>query len=290
MWSAYTDRNVPSELLVVGLREAAAKQVEKFARLRAGDFGDPEVIHDLRVALRRLRSVWRVAEEMGDKRAKKLRQRARRQALALGEARDLDVLILRIDADRAAGHVPDPAVDDWLESLRTRREAAVRKAVKVLESAKSERWLEKTRRWADPVASDSDSDDFDADTAFAELGRHIADHARTVLAGCAPEDEDEVHQLRIEVKRLRYLIEFFRDRVPRAANTIKALVSVQDALGEARDRRAAAALAAEAGLPGYAAWLEAGASDGVEPAIRLAAKTARRLLKEWAPDADQESD
>ncbi|MFQ3669497.1 MAG: CHAD domain-containing protein [Fimbriimonadaceae bacterium] len=281
---------MPSELLVVGLRQAAAKQIDKFARLRAGDFDDPEVVHDLRVALRRLRSAWRVAEEMGDKRAKKLRRRARRQALALGEVRDRDVLMLRVEADRAAGHVPDPAVDAWLDSLRAQREAAVQKAVEVLESSKSVRWLEKAREWAESGVSDSEADDFDADTAFAELGRHIADHAQTVLDACAPKDDAEVHQLRIEVKRLRYLIEFFKDRVPRAARTIKALVSVQDDLGEARDRCAASALAQEAGLPRYAAWLAEGASDAVEPAIRLAVQTARRLREDWAPGTDQPSD
>ena len=273
-----------SETLETTLRRAAAKQLHRFEQLRTADFADPEVIHDLRVALRRLRSIWRIAEEMGDRQARKLRRRARRQALALGTVRDLDVLILRVESDRVEGHVGGAEADEWVAALRQRRDDAVAEARDVLASEKSERWLEKTGRWAavpDDGPSVEASAEAEADCWREELGRHIVGHARSVLGRCPPADDDEQHLLRIEVKRLRYLLEFFKGRVPRSASAIKSLVFVQDVLGEARDRRAAAALAVEAGLEAYSAWLESGASDGVDRAVVRAQRTAERLVRDW---------
>lgn len=227
--------------LASALRRLAVKQLRTVR-----DLDDPERlateegIHDMRVALRRLRSLWRVAESTGDKRAKKLRKRAADRATSLGLVRELDVLMLRIAADAGAGHLAPPEANKWLAKLRRKRKKAL---AEILQSLGDEDWLEGALKWTrerrkGPSVSE----------ALPEL---VREQALALVGHGKPEDEAAQHRFRIEVKRLRYLLEFFEG----SADSIKILTAAQDALGDIRDRQAVAELARAEGLDAYADWL-----------------------------------
>ena len=95
------------------------------ARLDAPD--DAEALHDLRVALRRLRSLFRAYDaELGDAVGEKTRRRLRRLARATGEARDLEVHLAWLDAQRARMRATErPGVEWLIARLRARQDDAL---------------------------------------------------------------------------------------------------------------------------------------------------------------------
>src|SRR5262245_14268220 len=105
------------------------------AGLRLRD--DPEDVHDLRVATRRLRALLRTARPMFDRDwADRLRAELDFLASALGAVRDLDVLIARVAEDAAQLDEGDTvAVSALSAMLRPRRTAALAELQSTLESA-----------------------------------------------------------------------------------------------------------------------------------------------------------
>jgi CHAD domain-containing protein len=80
---------------------------------------------------------------------------------------------------------------------------------------------------------------------------------------------ETIHALRIEGKRLRYLLEFFGEVLgPGPAPAIEALVALQDHIGELHDAEVAVDLLRE--------FLIRGAQASIEPAV---ANAARSYLK-----------
>ncbi len=85
------------------------------ARLRLGRPGDPEALHDFRVALRRLRSAvraWRA--QLGSALSKRVRRRLREIARATGQSRDLEVHIAWVEARAEGLRDYQRAGADWL--------------------------------------------------------------------------------------------------------------------------------------------------------------------------------
>jgi len=209
---------------------------------RKGD--DIEALHRMRVAIRRQRGAFRIVRPYFKRKAvRAFRDELRTLAEHLGDVRDLDVLIeaavgYQASLKRDAGAGLDPLLDEW----RAQRERA---RAKLLSHLDGEDYREFTARYDEFLSSDgagvkATSDD----SPHPHLVRHVLpaeiwDHygklrAYETVLKWAP--IETVHALRIEGKRLRYLLEFFAEALGAdLSDTIEALVALQDHIGELHD-------------------------------------------------------
>ena len=195
----------------------------------------PEDVHQARVALRRLRTAIGLFKPLfkGDERAALLSSEVRRLAQALGDLRNLDVLIERMDAQ-----VPG--------TVRAAREAAVEHARAELHSSRPRLLMLDLVEWLTIGAWREQPDDRDlAEDAIAGFAAHALARAHKRFRRAADDlsstDEEGCHRARIAAKKLRYAAEFFgefcttpRDR-RRLKDWLRALKAVQDDLGALND-------------------------------------------------------
>ncbi len=209
----------------------------------------PEGVHQLRVALRRLRvALAAFGEEFRAPPMEALRMRAQILAQGLAPARDLDVFTDELfePAARANGSVEAFAVlreracaarrDAWADAVREVSGLAFRTFLHDLGGAIDERlWCEGPRG---PVLATGL-------VAFEQpamaLANHVLNHRLKVAKKHARKlenlNEPERHRLRIALKKLRYTAEFFAPLYPQDAvgPFIKRLSQMQDILGLLQD-------------------------------------------------------
>jgi CHAD domain-containing protein len=247
------------------------------AGLRLRD--DPEDVHDLRVATRRLRALLRTTRPMFDRDwAEGLRAELDFLASALGPVRDLDVLIARLEQDAVELDKGDTVAVSALPSLlRARRATAFDELRSTLESDRYYALLAALERAVQaPPVRDADFDLVKAARkAFARTAR---------LAKALPVDasDGDLHALRIRGKRARYAAELAaRLEGRRARRFVKRAKRFQDVLGEHQDavlaERAIRQLARD--LPDHAASLAAGRL--LAQARERRSSVRRRLRPEW---------
>jgi CHAD domain-containing protein len=198
---------------------------------RRGD--DPEDLHQLRVATRRLRAFLRAGAPLLESDwADGLRAELAWLGSELGPARDLDVLLYHLRADAAT---LEPAELKALSRLFTRLEAERDSArAELLDGMGSERYL----RLLDSLEAAADVPRFVAyggslpDIAAAEF-RKLTKAVREL--GPDPED-DELHGARIRGKRARYAAELAEPVAGKpATRVIAAAKTFQDVVGEHQD-------------------------------------------------------
>ncbi len=254
---------------------AAAVLALHFGRMRANEAGtlagsDPEALHDLRVATRRLRAAFRVFRDVFDENAlAAANDDARWVAQTLGTVRDLDVFIEWLRAHAPTAPVLQRA---FVQELIARSDAErVERRAGALTALKSERYHGFVQQFKaflsaldEPVPSVPPNDEVavvaelmrvagvDEATArswwssrpqppslrsFAEAAiRRQHKRLRKFGRKFGPDDLESLHAVRIGCKRLRYACEFFRDLfTDRLTLPIKQMVELQDALGAMRD-------------------------------------------------------
>jgi CHAD domain-containing protein len=208
---------------------------------------DPEALHDMRVATRRQRAALRLfAPYFKRKAIRPFRRELRTLGSHLGAVRDLDVLLEAAKAYQAA---LDPgeaeALSPVLESWRDQREQARADLLAYLESDKCVAFketygafLEEEGAGAQNPASGSGAAAQPTWVQHTLPGR-VWDHYGVVRAYepvLAWASLETLHALRIEAKRLRYALEFFREVLdPGVEEAITAVVGLQDHLGELHD-------------------------------------------------------
>lgn len=201
---------------------------------------DVELIHRTRVATRRLRSLLRTLDPLLDPVwVGHVRGDLRTVGQALGRVRDADVLL-----DRIRAHVdPDDreATEELVHLVSADRSLAVREAAAVMTGSTYTDLMERlSTAAATPPLYSQVHDDPAALPAGRTLHglvrqrwRRLTGELREMPAAPAP---DELHQLRIRAKRLRYAAEaaepYIGGQARRAARTAKRL---QDLLGEVHD-------------------------------------------------------
>ncbi|MGC8635185.1 MAG: CHAD domain-containing protein [Candidatus Limnocylindrales bacterium] len=215
---------------------------------RSGE--DPEDLHKMRVATRRMRAAWRVFGD-GFRRGRVRRSVAGLRTLAalLGTVRDLDVLI---DALEAYGARLEPAEHEELrplvEAWRRERQRARTALVRYLDSAGYRRFVEEHIAFVETVGRDAipggPTDPRRVrDTAPSRLWTAY-EGVRAYDGVLRWADLATLHQLRIAGKRLRYAIEFFREPLgPDAGMLVERVTGLQDHLGLLHDADVAAGLA-----------------------------------------------
>ncbi len=238
------------------LPEAARKVLAyHFARLRAKEKGirrdaNPHDLHDMRVAARRMRAAWRVFNEAFEGGAtRKLRQRLRVLSDRLGVVRDLDVLIVDLEAYRDGLDEADRSGLEPLLSLwRRQRESAHQQLVAELDSEGHARLLTDMREFLEGGANAA------ATVASPTLPHRVRDCAPSQIWAAYEAvraydpvlpwaDVETLHRLRIATKWLRYDLEFFGEALGSdSARLMDRVVALQDFLGCLHDADVAAKL------------------------------------------------
>ncbi len=210
----------------------------------ARDWENIEGVHQLRVAVRRMRSALNlfrdaVPREASDPWNKELRWIGGQ----LGLARDLDVFIS--EGLITVGKVLILPGQAELRTLaETRRAQVYEQQVRpLLDSERWQRfcdefptWIER-RAWEKSGATKKQTKRL-ASGVCAYSRRLLDKQERRVLTvgtGVEREDQNELHQLRIECKKLRYAAEFFRPIVNNMDEFIHHMKGIQDLLGVMND-------------------------------------------------------
>jgi CHAD domain-containing protein len=216
---------------------------------------DPEGVHQLRVGVRRLRSALAFfGPVLPERQRAALREPLAWLGAALGPARDLDVFAAEWLAPALAARAEDTAlarIDDEVRALRTANYEQVREALRsdrfprmVLEIR---RWLARSA-WRDqPLSAESAALFLPArDHASLRLERRHK-KARKQARDVATATPESRHQLRIQLKKLRYAAEFSASLFPgrKAQRYARRLGALQDALGVANDAAIADRIAGE---------------------------------------------
>jgi len=217
---------------------------------------DPEYLHQMRVALRRLRSAFSVFSRALPKPATRPPLEEIQWLLGtLGPARDWDVLIAESVSPLLAQLPGHHGLIAMQRAFARRRADAQRAARRAVASRRYQRLLLGLAAW---LASESWASLVPLDAART-LRQPVREYAAGALArryrqvrrrgrGFARLGARELHRLRIAVKKLRYTTHFFAPLFParRASALLGSLEALQDALGGINDCATAARLFREA--------------------------------------------
>jgi triphosphatase len=207
---------------------------------RLGD--EPERLHDMRVAIRRLRAMLALFEDVLPRRFVAATATLEWIANALGAVRDLDVQLAHLDDWGAEIERADAeGLTVVSDVLRRRRLAARRRMMRVLDCPRYDAFV---RRFATmvrgplPRRGHARLPIVDAAPALIRKRmrkvRKLGDHVTATSA--AP----TYHQLRIRCKRLRYALEAHADVYGKPARRLAAVVTdLQDLLGRHQDAEVA---------------------------------------------------
>ncbi|HEX6797555.1 MAG TPA: CHAD domain-containing protein [Ktedonobacterales bacterium] len=260
-------------------RQALAAQLDKIRdhehHARQGD--DPDAIHDMRVAVRRTRTmldVLSVSQAYRRGPLRKLRGRLKRLAGKLGNVRDTDVLLARV-ADYATRQ-PDLAADlaPLRDHLQRRRERAQRKLSEYLDSNAYSRAIDDLGALVAGSYGAAEREG-EPQTVAAFAGAAIWLRYERALGyddSVRTRDPQRLHRLRVRCKQLRYTLELFAPRLgPAADPLIEQLKRAQDTLGDMHDATVERELVTQlveqrpgaAGLAVYGAALDAEADERI---------------------------
>ncbi|HEB3530631.1 CHAD domain-containing protein [Burkholderia cenocepacia] len=245
---------------------------------------DPEFVHQMRVALRRLRTLMRFFPRFTDRQWKDtLGVDLRWLAKLLGTVRDWDVFATESLPGLIAADGGGSAWDGTLDAARAQSMAARVELRQALHSARYARltlgWLEWLSALALPAADGDDA---------PSLRRHATKRVRRLFGhlygspSLTSLDTAARHQVRIDAKRLRYALEFFASLASRRTRTetVKTLARVQSVLGEANDAMVALHHLEQLAAPPYQLGFVRGYGAALE---QRAARDAETLLASLRP-------
>ncbi len=212
---------------------------------------DPDAIHDLRVATRRLEQVIDLiypAPHSGE--VRKLYRRLRRCRRSLSEIRNYDVLLERVDAalsrKRTARRDAWEAIREYLQDLRSvRLEKSLRKLAKANLSAiyvRLKEYLPSNGNTAGDASSgrNGSGPELSVEQFYDRISETLkavwTDLEKEVALSRHEHDAAVLHRTRIVAKRVRYLIEVIQAfDVPGTKEVLIWLRSLQTQLGDWHD-------------------------------------------------------
>jgi CHAD domain-containing protein len=211
--------------LKTGLAHWMGCVLEQAEKVRADFAADP--VHDLRVALRRCRSLgegFLGADRYRD--WKKMRSAAKVLFSALGELRDVQVLMEWVEK---LGLPTDPIRVSLSGILGAREQELKKHAARALDGFDLKQW----KAWSKTLperAARVGSGSLVFEYMALERWEHAHELHRTALRN---RSKVAMHQLRIGLKKLRYVVENFLPQLHAAWG--RDLKELQDALGEVHD-------------------------------------------------------
>ena len=203
---------------------------------RLGD--DPEQLHDLRVAGRRLDAVLRQFGTYLPASLGHIRPTLKKVLGALGEARDLDVALLELDAFNGALSEADRAALEPLKRhLHSQRARARAKMLSLLDSSAVQKGLEELRRVLTQPLDANAGEGASVLDVVAELIRTRYKKVRKGAGVLTPESPTEsYHAVRGNVKKLRYVLESVAGILGKPADgMVRSLRRWQEELGMQQD-------------------------------------------------------
>jgi CHAD domain-containing protein len=213
----------PEKALKLMIQACLHQIVGNVASLVAGS-ANTEHLHQLRVGLRRLRSVLRLFGDWADVPANDWEQALSEPARTLSDLRDMDVLRTEVIPRLAAqGGPPLPPEDEGAstDSLKTLLSSADFTGVLI-------DMLAYARTEAEPAAGAKSASKL-ARRRLSKLSKRLRAEAKDFAAASDPER----HRLRKRLKRLRYGLELGGDLLPnnKSQQMLASIKPVQDALG-----------------------------------------------------------
>ncbi|MBR9975588.1 MAG: CHAD domain-containing protein [Bacteroidetes bacterium] len=211
--------------------------------------GDPEVVHKMRVATRRIRSAFEIFDlAFDDKTKKRFRRPLKRLGRTLGCVRDLDVLLMHMRAYARELSAADassfaPLLSAW-EDDRAMHFAALRA---FLADEAYLRFREQFRQFVETPLAGALPDEAvvpGVSRRVAQVAPELILRRYTEVLAFDPRMEtasiDLLHRLRIQCKKLRYTMESFTELLgPGGRKAIRQTIVLQDYLGELQDGQAA---------------------------------------------------
>ncbi len=204
---------------------------------------DTEFLHDYRVAIRRSRSALSQIKEVFPLRTtERFKNELRIIQQATNQLRDLDVYLLK--KENYKSKLPENLkknIDPLYQLLHEKRKTALREVTAYISSddyrKKIEDWEyflnRKTRRTSTALNAAKTVIEVSNQRIF-KIYRKIVKKGWKILQNIS---EEQLHQLRIDCKKLRYLLEFFSGLYPKEkiSSIIKQLKKLQDNLGAIND-------------------------------------------------------
>ncbi len=218
----------PSGSPIEALRGLLREQLREIERHDPGTrLGrDPESLHDMRVAVRRTRALLRAGRKLIAADMSELDGRLQELGAVLGEVRDLDVLLARLE-DEAGELGGEDAKEAWslLAALRTERSCSRARLLAALRSEQYLSLLDDTAQAVEELEPSGAAVTLDdvADRAFTK--------ARKAVHALPDEPADaELHRVRKLGKRARYAGELVGRK-----EFVRRAKALQDVLGEHQD-------------------------------------------------------
>lgn len=220
----------------------ASRVIEVFSHERGVREGvDPEAVHDMRVALRRLQAALRLFRACyPPKRLRRYRLRLRRLLQALGAVRDQDIIIDALS--HHAGASPDPvseALARMVSEQRAARQRELASSLRLLDKLQRANFAEAMVRFVRGARR------FRRGVSLGRFADEVAVIAQNALSNWndrrreaqGRDDSETLHRMRVAVKRLRYTLELcrlakvheYQERVERSAEMQQILGDVHDA-------------------------------------------------------------
>jgi CHAD domain-containing protein len=233
--AAAADGDPPQEHVRVALHTRLRVLLKHDPGTRSGV--DPEDLHQMRVAVRRMRAVLRAARPLLDQGwADGLRAELGWLGRALGPVRDLDVLLERLHGEAAALGEPDAAAAGRLLAALEEERAEARSAM--LDALDSGRYRALLRRVL--AAATSPVPASAAPGRRPALEELVTREFRRLRAGVRAAGDDPpdavLHALRIQGKRLRYTAELVEPVLGTPVRELlRATIAMQDVLGDHQD-------------------------------------------------------
>lgn len=198
---------------------------------------DPEQLHQMRVAVRRMRATLKAARPLLDAGwTDGLRAELGWLGRALGPVRDADVLLDRLRGRASAfDQACAVATETLLARLVTRREQA---RAEMLDTLGSDRYVKLIRTLAEAMRAPLPAAPARSKTpSLTDLARTEYRKLAKAADRLGPDPTDKaLHDLRIRGKRLRYTAELAATAAGKPMRKlVKATVAVQDVLGEHQD-------------------------------------------------------
>jgi len=223
-----------------GIKQVLVTRFEELHGWRdaALDWTDPEGVHSMRVASRRLRSALRDFMPYVRKRNltpafKKLRD----VADVLGRVRDLDVAILALEQiEKQAPPKLSGGVKQFVDNQREVRERARKDLKATLRKSELKQLKSEFQAGIDKATASAESLLTFADVSRTVILERLREFERLTNGLFKPLDAEALHELRIAVKRLRYAVELFQQCWSRAISaSAKRAARIQSALGDLHD-------------------------------------------------------
>ena len=201
-----------------------------------------EALHQMRVALRRLRAaISSFSDVVSDDHINTIKTELRWLAQEFGPARDLDTLLLEVIKPLRKQHANEPGLLSIRRMFARERLKGFRRAQEAVQSARFQTLVLDTAEWVEAGPWSTSEDPLVRARREMPIEIRAADQLsqrrkkiRRRGAKIGDLSPEQLHRLRIQVKKARYAAEFFSSvyRGKKAAQTVQESPIILDAIAE----------------------------------------------------------